>query len=262
PSSRRAASPSRSGSSPRNRSRSRPTTVKGRILGTARWPKRRGADERKARLAFRAPLYAAFNSASPKGELRWGDDVEIVYRGVRRTKVRTAAGAVGWVEHTHVAEVRQLGRIGSGAGARYVAPLWRNAEPTPREKKIFDLLWGDEVLLLEPPADGAARVRVRARGWIGWLDADVPLDGPPLLELYFIDVGQGDGVLIRTPDGRHVLIDGGYTRGKSPTGKSAADFVDWKFFEDYACTRITLDAMIASHCDADHYGGLWDLLRD
>ncbi|HEY8537178.1 MAG TPA: MBL fold metallo-hydrolase, partial [Vicinamibacterales bacterium] len=220
-----------------------------------RWPKRRGADERAARLAFRAPLYRASNSASPTGELRWGDDVEILSRGKRRTKVRTPDGDVGWVEHAHVAEVRRL-------SARYVAPLWRNAQPTPKEEKIFDLLWGDEVLVLEPPADGAPRVRVRARGWIGWLDANVPLDGPPLLELYFIDVGQGDGVLIRTPDGRHVLIDGGYTRRKNPTGKSAADFVDWKFFEDYTRTRITLDAMIASHCDADHYGGLWDLLRD
>lgn len=107
--------------------------MKGRILDTARWPKRRGADERAARLAFRAPLYRASNSASPTGELRWGDDVEILSRGKRRTKVRTPAGAVGWVEHAHVAEVRRL-------GARYVAPLWRNAQPTPKEQKIFDLL--------------------------------------------------------------------------------------------------------------------------
>jgi hypothetical protein len=82
-----------------------------------------------------------------------------------------------------------------------------------------------------------------------------------LLEFYFIDVGQGDGVLVKTPDGRHVLIDGGYSRSKQPTGKSAADFVDWKFFKDYGLARIRLDAIIASHCDADHYGGLWDILR-
>lgn len=68
-------------------------------------------------------------------------------------------------------------------------------------------------------------------------------------------------MLIRVPDGRHILIDGGYTRAKQPTGKSAADFVDWKFFKDYGLARIQLDAVIASHCDADHYGGLWDVLR-
>ncbi|MCA9728660.1 MAG: hypothetical protein KC729_13305, partial [Candidatus Eisenbacteria bacterium] len=74
-------------------------------------------------------------------------------------------------------------------------------------------------------------------------------------------VGQGDGILIRTPNHRHIMIDGGYQRSKQPTGKNAADFVDWKFAKDYGTTTIDLDVMIASHCDADHYGGLWDLLN-
>ncbi len=80
------------------------------------------------------------------------------------------------------------------------------------------------------------------------------------LEVYFIDVGQGDGVLIRTPDNRHIMLDGGFDRTKQPTGKNAADFVDWKFAKDYGLNQIHLDAMIASHNDADHYGGLSDLL--
>lgn len=79
--------------------------------------------------------------------------------------------------------------------------------------------------------------------------------------LYFIDVGQGDGILIRTPDNRHILIDAGFNRSFQPTGKNAADFVDWKFFKDYEMQNIELDAMIVSHNDADHYGGLWDLLN-
>jgi competence protein ComEC len=29
------------------------------------------------------------------------------------------------------------------------------------------------------------------------------------LHVYFLDIGQGDGILIQTPSGRHVLIDGG-----------------------------------------------------
>lgn len=94
-----------------------------------------------------------------------------------------------------------------------------------------------------------------ARGRIGWVKNSV-LDGSSLLEAYFIDVGQGDGVLVRSPDGRHLLIDGGYPRSRQPTGKNAADFVDWKFFKDYGALDIDLDMMIASHCDLDHYGGL------
>jgi hypothetical protein len=57
------------------------------------------------------------------------------------------------------------------------------------------------------------------------------------------------------------MIDGGYKRAAQPTGKNAADFVDWKFAKDYGLGRIQLDAMLASHNDADHYGGLWDLLN-
>lgn len=122
--------------------------------------------------------------------------------------------------------------------------------------KVLDLLWGDQV---ETMPGGNQRTKVRARGKIGFVSSN-SLEGSSLLEVYFIDVGQGDGVLIRTPDDRHVLIDGGYRRDQLPTGKNAADFVDWKFAKDYQRDRIDLDAMIASHCDADHYGGLWDLI--
>ncbi|MEM9556567.1 MAG: MBL fold metallo-hydrolase [Acidobacteriota bacterium] len=126
-----------------------------------------------------------------------------------------------------------------------------------------ELLWGDRCRVLERSGD---RVKVKARGRrrSGWVDAAV-LGPDSLLELYFIDVGQGDGVLIRTPDGpsgsdgRHILIDGGWPRKSQPTAKNASDFVDWKFKRDYERDTIELDAVICSHNDQDHYGGLWDL---
>ena len=131
-------------------------------------------------------------------------------------------------------------------------------EPTGKKRSIY-LLWGDQVDVLE---SSGSRTKVRARGRknFGWVEKDA-LGGEPLLELYIIDVEQGDGILVKTPNGRHLMIDGGHRRSKQQTGKSAADFVDWKFFKDYAEDRIVLDAMIASHCDADHYGGLTDLLE-
>jgi beta-lactamase superfamily II metal-dependent hydrolase len=125
-------------------------------------------------------------------------------------------------------------------------------------KTVGHLLWGDGVRHLSGGAQNG-RTNVRARGRAGWVDPDA-LGGRSLLEFYFIDVGQGDGTLIKTPDFRHILIDGGYPRAAQPTRKSAADFVDWKFFNDYGSKVITLDAMIASHNDFDHYGGLADLL--
>ncbi len=134
------------------------------------------------------------------------------------------------------------------------APLYAAASGGRRR---IELLWGDRVEVLET---GTGRWRVRARGAEGYLEPK-SLGGQSLLELYFIDVGQGDGILIRFPDDRHVLVDGGYMRSRQQTGKNAADFVDWKFVRDYGRDRIVLDAMISSHCDADHYGGLWDLLE-
>lgn len=127
------------------------------------------------------------------------------------------------------------------------------------KKTVIELLWGDGVRV-DAALPSSGPVQGIARGVKGEIDVK-DLGGEPLLELYFIDVGQGDGILIRTPDGRHVLIDGGFSRSKQPTGKNAADFVDWKFKRDYGMNEIVLDAMIASHNDADHYGGLWDLLN-
>ena len=124
-------------------------------------------------------------------------------------------------------------------------------------KRLLELLWGDRVTVLEA---GTPRSKVCARGKTGYVSSSA-LNNESLLEVYFIDVGQGDGVLIRTPDGRHIMIDGGFKRASQPTGKNAADFVDWKFAKDYGLEQIHLDVMMASHNDADHYGGLSDLLN-
>ena len=126
------------------------------------------------------------------------------------------------------------------------------------------LLWGDRVRVLKTHGD---ECMIAARGRTGTISKDL-LGDETLLECYFIDVGQGDGVLVVTPEGHHLLIDGGLRRRLQQTRKSAADFVDWKFYYDYlpafersdaTKNQIHLDAMIASHGDRDHYGGLDDL---
>jgi hypothetical protein len=115
-------------------------------------------------------------------------------------------------------------------------PKWWDDVVSADSVKLTDevhLLWGDRVRVLQRDPS-AGRSRVYARGALGWID-DSDLGGEALLELYFIDVGQGDGILVVTPEGHHLLIDGGLERSRQQTGKSAADFVDWKFSTTTCC---------------------------
>ena len=138
------------------------------------------------------------------------------------------------------------------AGGLFKLPLKDDAGKT-----LCTLLWGDP--LQEVARDGE-RVQVRARRRTGWLPASA-VGETGLLEIYVIDVGQGDGVLLRTPqdDAWHV-IDAGIRAAQQMTRKGAANFLRWKFIDDLQRERVQLANMIYTHPDADHYGGLVDLL--
>jgi beta-lactamase superfamily II metal-dependent hydrolase len=138
------------------------------------------------------------------------------------------------------------------AGGRFKLPLKSDSGKT-----LCTLLWGDPLQEIE--RDGE-RIKVRARRRTGWLPASAVGD-VGLLEIYVIDVGQGDGVLMRTPhDDAWHMIDAGIRAAEQMTRKGAANFVRWKFIDDLQRERVTFKNMIVSHPDADHYGGLVDLL--
>lgn len=125
-----------------------------------------------------------------------------------------------------------------------------------RSELVTTLLWGDPLHVMEVDGDW---VRVRARGKRpGWLRRELISDAS-LLEIYVIDVGQGDAVLLKTPEGRWHLIDGGVENAKQMTKKGAANFIRWKFLQDLREDKVTLANVVLTHADADHYGGLVDL---
>jgi competence protein ComEC len=66
------------------------------------------------------------------------------------------------------------------------------------------------------------------------------------LHVWFLDVGQGDAVLIRTPGGRQILVDG----GPSPSALAAELGAVMPFWDR------SLDLVILTHPDADHSAGL------
>jgi len=119
-------------------------------------------------------------------------------------------------------------------------------------KRKTSLLWGDPVLILQ---DGGDRVKVKARRQEGYVEA-ADLGDESLLELYVVDVGQGDAVLFKTPDGKWHLVDGGVSNEDQMLSKGVSDFMNWKFIEEIGGNRADLESVILTHPDSDHYGGL------
>ncbi len=75
------------------------------------------------------------------------------------------------------------------------------------------------------------------------------------LEIYFIDVGQGDAALVVTPNRKKILIDGG-------ANGQAKGFLQWKYqLADLTSPNLVIDLMVLSHADGDHLKGLIDILE-
>ena len=80
------------------------------------------------------------------------------------------------------------------------------------------------------------------------------------LEVTAIDVGQGDSLLVVSPQGKTLLIDGGGASGRFPS--------EFDFGEDVVSPYLWsrgfehLDAVALTHAHSDHIGGLPSLIRN
>src|SRR5213592_4638666 len=96
----------------------------------------------------------------------------------------------------------------------------------------------------------AARVAFLVTLFVGTSFRDVVLDSCHCLTVFFLDVGQGDGAVLRTPNGRWIAIDGGPRLPGSDAGRR----VVVPFLRRHGARRLAL--VVATHGDADHLGGL------
>jgi beta-lactamase superfamily II metal-dependent hydrolase len=129
--------------------------------------------------------------------------------------------------------------------------------PESQKKKnrtiVANLFVGEWVKIIKK---GDTETEVKFRGGTGYVPNE-SIGSERTLEIYFIDVGQGDSILIQTPDDKRILIDGG-------KNKSAHSFLKWKYHlgpvEQKAYTK-DFEAIIMTHGDSDHLAGLLPVLE-
>jgi len=68
----------------------------------------------------------------------------------------------------------------------------------------------------------------------------------PLLEVHFLDIGQGDAIYIRTPGGRHYMVD----TGTRSSRRMVVPYLKYLKVEK-------LDGVLITHSHLDHVGGLF-----
>jgi competence protein ComEC len=124
------------------------------------------------------------------------------------------------------------------------APLYNTSTQDTRE---MILIFGDEVRTTGAPVQGRIPVEFR-KEHKGFISED-RLGENPALEIYFIDVGQGDATFIVTPKRKKILIDGGIN-------KRAFGFLAWKYMLDKDVPPVDIDLLVLSHADGDHIDGL------
>lgn len=114
-------------------------------------------------------------------------------------------------------------------------------------RPVNQLLWGDWARIDKLVGDWA---NIRSRGRNGWVRRE-NLQVKRILEVNFVDVGQGDGCHIQTPEDKSIVIDAG-------EGDNMYRFLRWRFGR--FARKFTFESFVISHPDKDHYRGLEPLL--
>ena len=110
--------------------------------------------------------------------------------------------------------------------------------------------------------------RIRCRGDVGWIRTG-DFSEARALEVNFIDIGQGDGCHIVTPDDEVILIDSG-------VGTNMNRFLSWRYnlrsrnvrrapdFDPERAERAPwpIDHVVITHPDNDHYYGFLDVFSN
>lgn len=109
------------------------------------------------------------------------------------------------------------------------------------------LLFGDFISIRDTVIEHG-RIKVRSRNSNGWVRVS-EIQKERILEVNFIDIGQGDGCHVVTPDDQHILIDAGENDNMNR-------YLVWRFYLYNKTKPLPFDfKIVISHSDKDHYKG-------
>ena len=129
------------------------------------------------------------------------------------------------------------------------AVVYSKPNTTATKNAVQHLLWGDWISLKDG-VQGHWR-EVRARNVDGWMDVR-DITEERLLEVNFVDIGQGDGCLVVTPEDKWLVIDAGER-------DNMYRFLRWRFGRFQK--EIAFESFFITHPDKDHYYGFKALLE-
>lgn len=122
------------------------------------------------------------------------------------------------------------------------------------QKLLFNTIKGESVAELKKVAENTKTVK---RLQIVILLAGIMLfmlPKKPSFEIDMLDVGQGDGIYMMTPEGETYLFDGGSSDEKNLAQNTLVPFLKSK-----GVARI--DYALVSHTDTDHISGIMELMQ-
>jgi Metallo-beta-lactamase superfamily len=146
-------------------------------------------------------------------------------------------------------------------------------EQPERKSFLHTLAWGDYVEVLEmtdtfirinttkyEKKDDGSILPIEIEAYIcpakssnlSPADIVIPRTDNKVLKVNFVDVQQGDGAVIESPDGKIILVDGG-------DNQLFARYLATRFRKTSETNPKEIDCILVTHGDADHFEGLTEI---
>ncbi len=125
--------------------------------------------------------------------------------------------------------------------------------PRSNARRVNHVLLGSILRVVNSEGDWL-EVDSLGKGESGWVHEN-DVRNTPALKIFFVDVGQGDGAIVESPEGI-MLVDGG-------PNSNFFKFMKHRYSRILRSGKqVEIKAMVVSHPDYDHYNGLTAILKD